>query len=232
MNEVEIKVCFRCKGELPATTEYFSPRANAKDGFSTYCRACKASYMREYQKSYKPKPQPVVTDGIKRCSSCERDLPATTEHFYRAKVGKYGIMAICKRCHLERHRQYHQENREHLINVASLYQRENREYVRTRKRLYYRANPEKARELDHRRRARKRNAEGSFTKEDVQLMLRQQKNKCWYCQKKLNGKYHIDHRIPLSRGGSNNPSNLVLTCPKCNLSKNDRLPHEWGDRLL
>ena len=33
--------------------------------------------------------------------------------------------------------------------------------------------------------------------------------------------YHVDHDIPLARGGSNNPDNWVSSCSRCNLSKRD-----------
>jgi 5-methylcytosine-specific restriction endonuclease McrA len=46
--------------------------------------------------------------------------------------------------------------------------------------------------------------------------------------------YHVDHVVPLVRGGSDDPSNLVIACVPCNLSKGDKLPHEWkrSGRLL
>lgn len=34
--------------------------------------------------------------------------------------------------------------------------------------------------------------------------------------------------IPLSKGGSNWPSNLQLLCPRCNCSKNNKSPAEWA----
>ncbi len=49
---------------------------------------------------------------------------------------------------------------------------------------------------------------------------------------RLDGKYHVDHRIPLSRNGDNNPGNLCLTHPYCNQSKKDKMPWEWCGRLL
>lgn len=44
----------------------------------------------------------------------------------------------------------------------------------------------------------------------------------------------VDHVVPLVKGGSNGPDNLVIACSTCNLRKNDKLPHEWpeGGRLL
>ena len=59
-----------------------------------------------------------------------------------------------------------------------------------------------------------------------------QKNRCWWCGKKLKGSYHVDHRIPLSRGGSNWPENIVIACPFCNLSKCDKTPLEFAGRLF
>lgn len=41
---------------------------------------------------------------------------------------------------------------------------------------------------------------------------------------------HLDHVVPRSRGGPDDPTNLVTACAPCNLSKNDLLPSEWdGD---
>jgi 5-methylcytosine-specific restriction endonuclease McrA len=36
-----------------------------------------------------------------------------------------------------------------------------------------------------------------------------------------------DHVIPVSRGGSNDPSNIVVACRTCNCTKGDRTPEEW-----
>lgn len=48
---------------------------------------------------------------------------------------------------------------------------------------------------------------------------------CFYCGKKLHdGKIEVDHFIPWSFVKDDNLWNLVLSCPKCNRSKNDKLP--------
>jgi 5-methylcytosine-specific restriction endonuclease McrA len=58
-----------------------------------------------------------------------------------------------------------------------------------------------------------------------------QKGRCAYCREKISGRPHIDHIMPKSLGGSNDRSNLQLTCSTCNLTKNARHPIEFA-RLL
>lgn len=49
--------------------------------------------------------------------------------------------------------------------------------------------------------------------------------KCFYCGKTLNpNKIDVDHFVPWSFIKDDNLWNLVLSCPSCNRSKNDRLP--------
>lgn len=60
----------------------------------------------------------------------------------------------------------------------------------------------------------------------------QQGGRCWWGAHPLGDNFHIDHRIPLSRGGAHDPSNIVLACASCNLSKHDKMPWEFAGRLL
>ena len=55
-----------------------------------------------------------------------------------------------------------------------------------------------------------------------------QRYKCAYCGKSLNEGYHIEHLIPLSRGGDNDEWNIVLLCPHCNMSKNSKTLVEYA----
>lgn len=92
---------------------------------------------------------------------------------------------------------------------------------------YRKAHPEFIRTLWHKRRAREKNAEGSFTKEQIEALYEEQDELCAYCDVPLNGNYHIDHVQPLSRGGSNFIENIVISCPTCNLSKGSKTLEEW-----
>ena len=57
---------------------------------------------------------------------------------------------------------------------------------------------------------------------------------CFYCGKKLDEeKIHVDHFIPWSFIKDDNLWNLVLSCPKCNLNKKDKLPNiDFLTRIL
>jgi hypothetical protein len=49
---------------------------------------------------------------------------------------------------------------------------------------------------------------------------------CRYCGAR-GGKLECDHIIPVSRGGSDDLSNLATACFPCNRSKRDKTPEEW-----
>ena len=50
MTSIPLKRCLKCGQELPATTDYFYRRAEAKDGLNTRCKACKRAHSnKRYQ---------------------------------------------------------------------------------------------------------------------------------------------------------------------------------------
>ena len=74
-------------------------------------------------------------------------------------------------------------------------------------------------------RARFREASGSFTPQQWEERKKAFDNMCAVCG--LLGKLTIDHIIPLSKGGSNDISNIQPLCGPCNYSKQDRLMNEF-----
>jgi hypothetical protein len=57
------------------------------------------------------------------------------------------------------------------------------------------------------------------------IILTRDKHVCAYCGSEED--LHVDHRIPLARGGSNSFDNLVTACGPCNLSKGPKPLDIW-----
>lgn len=57
--------------------------------------------------------------------------------------------------------------------------------------------------------------------------------KCHYCSTPLtlDGKWHIEHKMPKALGGDNQPGNLVASCVSCNHKKRDTTDVEFKARL-
>ena len=66
---------------------------------------------------------------------------------------------------------------------------------------------------------------GKVTGEELARLQNRQGGKCGICGKPFN-EFHIDHIIPLSRGGSNTIGNLQLTHSTCNLKKGSKSPED------
>lgn len=55
----------------------------------------------------------------------------------------------------------------------------------------------------------------------------EEENHCYYCGKLCIEDKTIDHKHPVSRGGTNDIDNLVVACRSCNCSKNDKTEEEY-----
>ena len=63
-----------------------------------------------------------------------------------------------------------------------------------------------------------------LSKSLINYIFDRDNGECTYCE--MPG-IVVDHVIPVSRGGNNFPSNLVLACVKCNGKKGAKLEIEW-----
>ena len=113
---------------------------------------------------------------------------------------------------VELNRKYYAEHREQEINRVKKRWKENPEARNLLKRNYY---------------ARKKNSHGTHTLRDIEGLKKVQLNTCNMCLVNLDKTgYHVDHIMPLARGGHNGPENLQLLCPHCNRIKGMKDPVE------
>lgn len=206
MHEQQNKRCTKCGIEYPRTPDFFSRKKSSKDGLRSACKVCTRSANKRWNCEH---PESIREATLRYRSNSPDKV--------RAKRARYRINNLDK----ERRRcaRWHQENKE---------------LVRESRARRNKANPDRNRADCHRRRARKRHAKGTHTCADIQAQYQRQKGHCYWCGKRLDKTYNVDHVIPLSRGGSNWPSNLVIACRDCNNHKYNKLPHEWPEsgRLL
>ena len=121
-------------------------------------------------------------------------------------------------------KKFYAANRERLLAVSRRYARLHRAEKAARNAAWRHAHPENIRRLGIRRRARELNAPGTTTPQQIAARVDFYGNRCAYCD----GPYeHLDHVIPLARGGSNWPANLRPACARCNLEKQARKLSEW-----
>lgn len=201
------------------------------------------------------------TTPTKICTKCGKEYPATPEFWSRDMMGSLGLKSQCKLCRSEqerdwrkanpekervRHRRWRKANpekmramfrrwrkanSEKMREAIRLWRKAHPERVRERVRRWKRANHEKVRASNHRRRARERQANGSFSDNDIRQMFAAQQGQCYYCACDIGAGYHVEHKIPLSRGGTNYPDNLALACPACNLKKGAQTAEEFLESM-
>jgi 5-methylcytosine-specific restriction endonuclease McrA len=82
-----------------------------------------------------------------------------------------------------------------------------------------------------RRRTRRHRAGGWHTRADLQRVYDDQQGRCFYCGRQLEGRYEVDHKTPLSRGGSDWPENLCCACESCRGLKEERTAEEFAEYL-
>jgi hypothetical protein len=239
--DASLKQCTKCLSWFPPTTEYFYAYKHVKSGLTARCKSCISSYQKSHNQTHKS--QKAERDRRYRREHKEQ-INQTKARYrtrrkewyaqvcraagkrWRAKNPEYAdryaqdhreqqrIKTACyRKRHAERIRQYCESHKEQRRAYSRQHAKTHREYYRTR---------------DRNRSALEKMAPGRHTVADIRKQYADQGGRCYHCQCEVGDRYHIDHVIPLARGGSNDPSNLVITCPSCNMRKHTKLPHEWG----
>lgn len=212
------KQCSMCGVVYPASSDFFWVSKQHKDGLRSNCRKCCIAKKREYYE--KNKPQILTAQKLHRDQNKDAILARERHRYHTDEDFRIRKLATNKR--------HFQKQSEKIAIYKQAWVERNRDKTRAASKRWREAHPLKKRADCLTRIARKRNAPGTFTKSDISRLYKMQGGKCKYCNLPLDGGYHLDHVIPISRGGTNFASNIVLACPSCNLSKGDKLIDEWN----
>lgn len=178
----------------------------------------------------------------KKCSICGETKIATTKFFYRHRQELHAKCKICYNIYQaekSKSPEYRAKRKARLLSQNEYIKERQRKYwaknaekLRAYHSAYDRSRPDKALARIHRRRARKLNNGTEFyTRKDV---LDKYGNICLICNipidLSISGKpgspgwengLHIDHIIPISKGGPDTLKNVRPTHGRCNLTRID-----------
>lgn len=205
----ETQVCTKCGVEYPATPEFFYAR---KEGYlRRQCKKCVIDRCSENAKVWLAKNPGKSAEYTRRWKENHPDHDH--EYYLAHKVADRARSIRFLRDNPEKSAEYSRRYREKYPEKSreqwASYYENNRDYEIAR-------SAAKSRRL--------RESPGSYTEEDVRFIFAYQDGRCFYCLDWVGEDFHRDHHIPISKGGTNNWTNIVVSCPTCNLKKGSKMP--------
>lgn len=134
---------------------------------------------------------------------------------------------------LDKKKIYHIKNRDVILDNHKDYYLVNKETILAKVMAYRKKHPEVYRASNSKRRAQKRAAICNVSSEEIRMLKEEYNYCCAYCssQTNENNPLHIDHMIPLSKGGQHIIENLLPACRDCNLKKFNMGWDEWCKKI-
>lgn len=203
----DYKTCHRCRQLLPIDSFYKSKKA--KSGLASSCKRCqyemqKAS-MAKKPEHYKAKRKEWQVDNREHLNELARKYYWENPEAFRIRSKVWAS-----------------QHKDEIAVKNYLYKSANAEYLNQLTKQWRAANPEKVIEQNNRRRQRMSNNGMFFIRpKEIRRLLSQP---CFYCGAPSE---HLDHVVPIKRGGVHSIGNLLPACAPCNQSKSDKLLTEW-----
>lgn len=215
-----LKQCSVCK-EWKERTQFHKKKAE-KDGLYCQCKAC----VSVYTKAYNDKNREAVRERSRQNREKNPSYFVKYRQEHKDEIAQYRKERYAK--NKEAEKAYGREYKKKHRYKISMKQRERRKYTPRYWYAWQSTHKNNVRINTRNRRARIKGNEGYHTVEDIRLLYEQQKGLCYYCTQPVTWENrHDDHKQPVSRGGSNWPDNIAITCPTCNISKGAKTAEEF-----
>lgn len=198
------KLCRGC--DTVKDVAEFSRRKRSKDGLQAKCKGCERAYYAANREQ--------VSARMSKYREANRERITEQQRAYRDANREW---------YDQYQRAYAEENREQITGRQRAYYAANRERITGRQRAYKASNRERYAGYAAKRRAIKRNA--PHEPYDRTTIFAAYNNECVYCGAEA---VHLDHVVPISKGGPDAAHNLLPACAECNLSKGARSLAEWA----
>ena len=251
-----IKQCTKCGKLLIAWKGNFRKKKNGKCGFASQCKECDKQYYEENKdeilkrnKKYREEHKEEIAEQKKQYR--EEHKEEITEYQKQYYENNKEEILECQKEYREEHKeeilkyqkQYYENNKEEILEYKKLYYEEHKEYkkqyyeehkkkILKNQKQYKENNPHVRFNNNIKRRQLEENQGRDITKEQWYEMM------CWfdwccaYSGEYIGGdntdkKRTIDHIIPISKGGLNEPWNCIPCFANYNYSKNTNNMEEW-----
>lgn len=200
-----MKTCHECLLVLPV--DMFHKNKSNHDGLQRKCKECVSAYNKTHYDENK-------------------DKFSLNHAKWRAANPGYFVMWRNKNPNYSKN--YHRQNIQLRSDQNKAWRAKNPDYHKE----WRKNNPLRVLEQDNRRRAREMGAEvvGRIDREEI---IRRDRSICYICGEKVQpSDVHLDHVVPLSRGGWHVGANLRVTHSWCNQRKGAKLPEEIDSKVV
>lgn len=203
------KSCSKCRNEK-SISEFYSNKC-AKDGLHNQCKTCSLADQKE---AYQKRKEQISVKGKALYASDPEKFITRSKAWREANYDQWRKQRL----------EWYAANIEEIRTKREAFYDANIVRLRARGKAFRDANPEKIAAQNSRTRKIREAVPGSFTADDVKKLMQLQRGKCPVCKKDIRAKFHVDHVVPIARGGTNDKSNLQLLCPSCNHKKSSIHP--------
>lgn len=196
-----MKKCTKCGIEKLRTSEFFPKAKSCVDGLTGDCKACKADYLKGYQKANKKK----------------------LKEYHRIYHEDYKV--VNKDLILERGKNYRKNNKDAVLERSTNWRLNNELYMKSYLKRWWRENRNASVQYSEKRRSLELGLVSTLTVEEWEWTLKHFDDSCCYCGKR--SKLSQDHLIPVTKGGGYTLDNIIPACKSCNSSKHNKDFEHW-----
>jgi 5-methylcytosine-specific restriction endonuclease McrA len=222
------KRCSKC-GEVKPTSEFARSKIHS-DGYYSSCKACKSAYTKAFAAANREHVR--AQKRASQAKYAEKHRADGRAYYAANRERVIERTAAYQRAHPEQARAYQRAARvrhrdRYLPKVrerSAAWREQNREKDRAASKRWRDENRDAFRAIQHRRRARLRGSEGSYTAEEWQELKARYNHRCLCCgRQEPEIVLTVDHVVPIALGGANVIANLQPLCLSCNCSKQDTI---------
>jgi len=183
----------------------------------------------------------LIESITKKCNKC-KEILSINEFSKRTLIGRVSVQPYCKKCankiRIERNYNLNRKVKRHELGISKAYSTGPKgpalslEQKKENAKQWRKQNNKKVRIYRKKYKYNKKMA-GELTTKTIQLVYEDNIKKygtltCYLCLSPIEmQKEHLEHKNPLSRGGTNDYENLGIACSHCNRSKRNKTVAEY-----